>query len=103
MLKLYILMYADDICILSHTEEGLQNGLNILQGYCEKWKLSVNVTKTKVMVFKKAGRLKRGLRFTYNNLELEIVNEFSYLSVIFSSGGFFSNECLSRSGTKSNF
>jgi len=51
-LKLFLLLYADDIVIFSETQEGLQEGLNVLSKYCEKWKLVVNVNKTtKVMVF----------------------------------------------------
>jgi hypothetical protein len=90
MLKLYLLMYADDICLFSKSADGLQQGLNFLQDYCDKWKLTVNTVKTKIMVFKKGGRTRRGLRFTYNNVEIEIVSEFSYLGIIFSSGGSFS-------------
>ena len=49
MLKLYLLLYADDIVIFSNTSEGLQKGLDILSDYCQKWKLTVNIDKTKVM------------------------------------------------------
>jgi hypothetical protein len=90
MLKIYLLMYADDICLFSYTAEGLQQGLDMLHDYCERWKLTVNTSKTKIMIFKKGGRTSRGLRFSYNNAELDIVSEFSYLGIIFSSGGSFS-------------
>ena len=53
MLKLYLLLYADDIVIFSNTSEGLQNGLDNLSEYCSKWKLTVNIDKTKIMVFRK--------------------------------------------------
>ena len=64
-LKLFLLLYADDIVIFSETEQGLHEGLNVLSKYCEEWKLVVYVNKTKVMVFRKRGRLKRELRFYY--------------------------------------
>ena len=51
--KLFLLMYADDIVLFSKTDEGLQNGLNCMYDYCQKWKLSVNTPKTKVMIFRK--------------------------------------------------
>ena len=35
MLKLYLLLYADDIVIFSNTSEGLQKGLDILSDYCQ--------------------------------------------------------------------
>ena len=52
-LKLLLLLYADDITLFSETEEGLQNGINILNAYCNRWKLKVNISKTKVVVFRK--------------------------------------------------
>ena len=39
------LMYADDMIIMSTTQEGLQKCLNELNEYCEKWKLNVNQKK----------------------------------------------------------
>ncbi len=56
MIKLFLLLYADDIIIFSESAEGLQNGLNILFDYCQKWKLIVNTDKTKIMIFRKGGR-----------------------------------------------
>ena len=46
MLKLFVLFYADDIVILSESETGLQNGLDLLECYCDRWKLQVNISKT---------------------------------------------------------
>ena len=53
MLKLYLLLYADDIVIFSASSEGLQYGLDVLSDYCSKWRL--NTDKTKVMIFRKRG------------------------------------------------
>ena len=36
MLKLYLLLYGDDIVIFSNTSDGLQRGLNVLSDYCNK-------------------------------------------------------------------
>ena len=44
-------MYADDVIIMSENPAALQNSLNNLQKYCNKWALKVNTKKTKVMVF----------------------------------------------------
>ena len=44
--------------------------------------------KTKIIVFSKGGILPRNLHFTFNGERLEIV-VFSYLGVVFSSGGSF--------------
>ena len=45
--------------------------------------------KTKIIVFRKCGILPWNLHFTFNGERLEIVKSFSYLDVVFSSGGSF--------------
>jgi hypothetical protein len=104
-LKLFLLLYADDIAIISETKEDLQNGLNILKDYCDEWKLKLNVNKTKIMVFKKGGRNQQNLRFLYGNTEIEIVNKFTYLGIVFTVGGSFSKtfEALSGQALKAIF
>ena len=39
------LLYADDLILLSRTEEGLQSCLNKLSKYCDEYGLSVNLKK----------------------------------------------------------
>ena len=50
------LLYADDLILMSKTEQGLRQSLNNLEMYCEKWKLEVNISKTKIMIFNSSGR-----------------------------------------------
>ena len=61
--KIFLLLYADDIVLLSETVSGLQKGLLLLEEYCDRWKLSVNVSKTKVVVFRKGGRIRKNICF----------------------------------------
>ena len=72
--------------------KNFQVGLDILVNYCKRLKLKINVDKTKIMFFRKAGVLPRNLTFYCNGQQLEIVNKFRYLGVIFTAGGSFS-EC----------
>ena len=58
ILKLFILLYADDIALFSESKEGLQNGLCMLEEYCDRWILQINIHKTKMMIFKKGGKIK---------------------------------------------
>ena len=46
-------MYADDIVLMSSSEEGLRKHLRSLEEFCEDWKLEVNIDKTKVCAFGK--------------------------------------------------
>ena len=75
MLKLFLLLYADDIVIFSNTSDGFQRGLNVLSDYCNKWNLMVNVDKTKIMVFRKGGNLPRNLDFMFEGKKIEIVKK----------------------------
>jgi hypothetical protein len=52
-IKIFVLLYADDTVIFSESKEGMQSALNIFQSYCDKWKLTVNVNKIKVLIFSK--------------------------------------------------
>ena len=58
MLKIFMLLYADDIF-----SEGLQQALDALFDYCDKWSLRVNVDKTRIVVFSK-GRFEKCLQLS---------------------------------------
>ena len=90
MVKIFMLLYADDIVVFANTPEELQRGLNMLNEYCKRWKLTINVAKTKVLVFRKGGILPRNIAFTYNGAPLGIVKSFKYLGIVFTVGGSFS-------------
>ena len=87
-LPLNCLMYADDIVLLSTTPAGLQDKLNKLHRFCEDWCLEVNVTKTKVLIFNKPGRLLEN-KFYFSEECLENVRQYRYLGVHFSASGVF--------------
>ena len=57
--KVVSLVYADDIVIFSNTMEGLQRGLDVLAGYCKKWKLTINTEKTKYGFQKKKKKTRK--------------------------------------------
>ena len=76
-LKLYLLLYADYTVILSETPEGLQNALNTFEIYCNMWKLTVNLNKTKVVVFSKRKSNKHN--FYMYNKQIEIQDFNTYL------------------------
>ena len=45
------LLFADDLLLISEASSGLQNCLEQLGKYCNKWNLNVNNSKTKAMIF----------------------------------------------------
>ena len=97
-----LMLFADDMVVLGKNPDDLQNSLNLLAQYCDKWHLQVNTDKTKVMVFRKRGGLRSGEIWKYKNIELDIVNDFSYLGTVFNYTGSFllNQEALIGKGLK---
>jgi hypothetical protein len=77
--EFFLLFFADDICLISTTPAGLQNQINNLQTASESLGLSVNLDKTKVMVFRKGERLSKYEKWFYNGMNIEIVNKYIYI------------------------
>ena len=82
------LLYADDLILLSESEKGLQSCLDNLNSYCNRWKLKMNISKTKVIVFNSKGKRKAdNLKFYIENKKQEVVGKYKYLGVIVSYNG----------------
>ena len=55
---IHCLMYADDLIILPETGNGLTESLEErLSNYVKKWKLKISAKRTKIIVFKRQGRV----------------------------------------------
>lgn len=91
--KINCLMFADDLILLSESAVGLQRCIDKLQEYCSKWCLSVNMDKTKVIIFNKGGSRITKFRFRFMDNDIEIVNNYCYLGIIFSASGSFTKAC----------
>ena len=101
--KLSCLMYADDIVLLSASENGLQTSLNHLRSYLRKWKLELNTEKTQVIVFNKSGRLFNKFKLYYDNSQLAVVSEYKYMGLTIRSSGIIDYENLCKKGLKATF
>ena len=44
-----VLLYADDIVLIAADEQDLQSFIVIVEAWCKKWKVELNLTKTNVM------------------------------------------------------
>lgn len=99
------LMFADDLVLLSKSARGLQTCLERLYHYCSKWSLKVNLSKTKVIIFNKAGKLLSNFHFFYNHQEIEITRKYCYLGIVFNCAGTFADaiERLTDQGRKALF
>ena len=54
------------------------------------------------MIFRKGGMIRRDLKFMYDGKDIEIVKKFTYLGVVFTTGGSFhaTHEALSGQALK---
>lgn len=51
--KMYTLAYADDMVLMAEEEEKMRSMIGRLEGYLDRKKLELNVSKTKIMRFRK--------------------------------------------------
>ena len=80
--ELSILMYADDIMLISDSEVKLQQMLHRLNMWCARWCLTINTDKSKVMHFRPPSIERTVHAFKCGMSTLEIVSQYKYLGVI---------------------
>ena len=81
--------WADDLSLVSNSKNGLQQCLNQLYSYCEKWGLVVNTNKTKTMVMSKHTFTNEN--FNFGKISLQCVRSFNYLGFQINFNGKFRN------------
>jgi len=86
--RLYVLLYADDTIIMAESPGDLQVALDAAYDYCRMWQLTVNTSKTKVVVFSR-GKIRKYPQFLYGGNPLEVVSEYTYLGVVLNYNGLF--------------
>ncbi|MCO5558046.1 hypothetical protein L7F22_011621 [Adiantum nelumboides] len=86
----HILLYADDIVLVSESAEGLQQHLRGLDDFCSQRGMTVNLGKTKVLIFHTSARVRRQSSFTAAGGDIEIIGSYVYLGMTFTatSGAF---------------
>jgi len=83
--RLALLLYADDIVVLADSARELQKMMRAVEGFCERWRMQVNMSKTKVMKFGTRGV--GTLKVMWKGKELEEVAEYKYLGMLVEKGG----------------
>jgi hypothetical protein len=74
-----LLMYADDLALMSETPRGLQKQIDVLSKFYVERQLVINVNKTKVVVFEK--HRSAAPKFTYRGTTIERVQSFRYMGL----------------------
>ena len=85
--KIGVLSYADDTLLLAESEHGLQYSLDLFNDYCRAWKLKINHSKGKVVIF--GARNVSHFKFYIGQLPIETTDHYKYLGIYFSKSGSF--------------
>ena len=83
--KIFLLLFADDLVMFAESKIELQRLLNKLYTYCTEWNLKVNIDKTKVLVFRNGGYLRRCEKWFYSDAQLGVETYYTYLGLVISS------------------
>jgi len=86
-LEVSILMFADDVVLLSSSPEGLQKLLNIAHIYSGKWRFNfgTDAGKSEVVVF---GGAPIRQKWLLGDIELKVAGEYQYLGMRMAEKGF---------------
>ena len=77
-IRVPVLAYADDLVLLSETEDGMQQLLDKTLEWCSKWRVQINTDKTKVMHFRRKRVPPTKTIFKLGD-DLEMVETYKYL------------------------
>ena len=72
----------------------------MLEKFCDKWGMEVNLTKTQVIVFRNGGKTSKSEKFTYESNMVKVVTYYRYLRSSFSSRNTWSRKALSTSAVQ---
>ncbi|MCO5600752.1 hypothetical protein L7F22_054867 [Adiantum nelumboides] len=81
----HIMLYADDIVLVSESHEGLQRHLWILDDFCTRRGLTVILGKTKVLIFHASRQVRSRATFTLAGGRVEVTDSYVYLGTTFTA------------------
>ena len=85
------LLWADDLVLLALDGPSLQKLINTVHTFCTRWGLSVNISKTAILIFNTSGRkLKESSTFTYGSTNIPSDNKYCYLGITLTLSGSLS-------------
>ena len=77
------LMFADDISCFADTVVRLKRLIDLIEKFCKSVGMTLNLTKTKIIVFRNGGIVKQMEKWFYQGTEIEIVSMYKYLGIYF--------------------
>ena len=91
--KVSILLYADDIALIASSDNDLQRMLDILWGWCRRWRVLINTSKSKCIHFRPFRHRRTEFQFKIGQSALETVDTYKYLGVFFHEHLDYSTHC----------
>ena len=82
LIQIMILLFADDVALISDSIIGLQTQLNILFKTAKRLDLIVNLEKSNIVVFRNGGFLSQNERWFFGSSRLTAVSSYKYLGVV---------------------
>ena len=82
--NVHILMFADDIAIVNDSIGRLQQ-LNVLNDFCSKYVLNVDLFKTNAIVFRNGGIIHGNEKLYLNSIQVQPCTHYKYFGIVFSS------------------
>lgn len=79
--RLPVFAYADDILLLAESVEELQKLSDIVYEWSRKWRMVVNLEKTKIVVFRGRRVIRPDVNVKYGGRIVEVVEGYRYLGV----------------------
>ena len=76
-----ILLYADDIVLITEKKQELQKLLDIVSEYCYKWRCRINNKKSQVVIYTNKRTEPKKLSWILNKKPIEQVNLYKYLGI----------------------
>ena len=92
-----VLLYADDLALVATSARGLQSQLDLLHAYADTWGLTVNIDKTKAVIFRQSPSSQVYPTPMYGSAPIEIVNSFKYLGIMLHCTKPFASAAVPRS------
>lgn len=76
--------YADDVVLLAASEQDLQYMLDMVHRWCRRWRMVINIDKTKVIHFRTKAQHRTPFVFTCGGDTLQTVDRYKYLGLVLS-------------------
>ena len=77
-----VMLFADDIAILSSNEKDLQKMLDTINLWCKTWRLTINPDKSNVIHFRFNGKLQSNYEFKCSDCNIEYASQYKYCGML---------------------